>query len=203
MKNLILIVAFLSVVAWAIPKSMESITNYNVMMLHGALGSDKGFKPDESIPEAAYDDYRGSGHIGKYGDHKDRVTYWLSRNVFKEPDWDDIKDAVRASSIYAWRSFTNPANTSLNNAHEMGDRMWNAKIDGYSKFGKRRALFEEAQEVRAFEVVYQVVDCGVALRRIAETQLCRKAHAHKAAFAAYAVDNRIRPPLLHRVLLPV
>ena len=31
----------------------------------------------------------------------------------------------------------------------------------------------------------------------------RKAHAHKAAFAAYAVDNRIRPPLLHRVLLPV
>ena len=153
MKNLILIVAFLSVVAWAIPKPMESITNYNVMMLHGALGSDKGFKPDESIPEAAYDDYRGSGHIGKYGDHKDRVTYWLSRNVFKEPDWDDIKDAVRASSIYAWRSFTNPANTSLNNAHEMGDRMWNAKIDGYSKFGKRRALFEEAQEVRAFEVV--------------------------------------------------
>lgn len=149
MKNLILIVAFLSVVAWAIPKPMESITNYNVMMLHGALGSDKGFKPDNSIPEATYGSYEGSGHIGKYGDHKDRVTYWLSQNVFEEPDWDDIKDAVRASSIYAWRSFTNPANTSLNNAHEMGDRMWNAKIDGYSKFGKRRALFEEAQEVRA------------------------------------------------------
>ena len=31
----------------------------------------------------------------------------------------------------------------------------------------------------------------------------RKAHAHKAAFAAYAVDNRIRPPLLHRMFLPV
>ncbi|MBO7513026.1 MAG: hypothetical protein J6T54_08680 [Fibrobacter sp.] len=38
MKNLILIVAFLSVVAWAIPKPMESITNYNVMMVHGAYG---------------------------------------------------------------------------------------------------------------------------------------------------------------------
>ena len=55
MKNLILIVAFLSVVAWAIPKPMESITNYNVMMLHGALGSDKGFKSDESILEAKTD----------------------------------------------------------------------------------------------------------------------------------------------------
>ena len=149
MKNLILIVAFLSVVAWAIPKPMESITNYNVMMLHGALGSDKGFKPDESIPEAAYDDYRGSGHIGKYGDHKDRVTYWLSRNVFEEPDWDDTKDAVRASSIYAWRAFTNPANSSKNNAVELGDRTWNKD----KKFGGRRALVEEAQEVKARFVI--------------------------------------------------
>ena len=37
----------------------------------------------------------------------------------------------------------------LNNAHEMGDRMWNAKTNGSSKFGQRRALFEEAQEVKA------------------------------------------------------
>ena len=145
MKNIILLVLVASVFCWSIPKPMESITNYTVMMLHGALGSDKGFKPDESIPEAAYDDYRGSGHIGKYGDHKDRVTYWLSRNVFEEPDWDDTKDAVRASSIYAWRSFTNPANTSKNNAVELGDRTWNKD----KKFGGRRALVEEAQEVKA------------------------------------------------------
>ena len=149
MRKIFIAVALIAAYAWSIPKPMESITNYNVMMLHGALGSDKGFKPDESIPEAAYDDYRGSGHIGKYGDHKDRVTYWLSRNVFEEPDWDDIKDAVRASSIYAWRSFTNPANTSLNNAHEMGDRTWNVLTNGSSKFGKRRSLFEEAQELKA------------------------------------------------------
>ena len=151
MKRQIVLFLLLVIVcdSWSIPKPMESITNYTVMMLHGALGSDKGFKPDESIPEAAYDDYRGSGHIGKYGDHKDRVTYWLSRNVFEEPDWDDTKDAVRASSIYAWRSFTNPANTSLNNAHEMGDRIWNVLTNGSSKFGKRRSLFEEAQEIKA------------------------------------------------------
>lgn len=71
MKRIFLISVFLvgfSVVSWAIPKPMESVTNYNIMMLHGALGSDQGFKSDKSIPEAVYDGYRGSGHIGKYGD---------------------------------------------------------------------------------------------------------------------------------------
>ena len=125
MKNLLVCIMILVIGCWAIPKPMESITNYNVMMLHGALDSDKGFKSDESIPEAIYDGYRGSGHIGKYGDHKDRVAYWLSRNVFEEPDWSDTKDAVRASSIFAWRAFTNPANSSKNNAVELGDRTWN------------------------------------------------------------------------------
>lgn len=148
MKNLLVCIMILVIGCWAIPKPMESITNYNVMMLHGALGSDKGFKSDESIPEAIYDGYRGSGHIGKYGDHKDRVTYWLSRNVFEEPDWSDTKDAVRASSIFAWRAFTNPANSSKNNAVELGDRTWNKD----KKFGGRRALVEEAQEVKAVAV---------------------------------------------------
>ena len=145
MKKILVMVMALAIVSWSIPKPMESITNYNVIMLHGALGSDKGFKPDESIPEAIYDGYRGSGHIGKYGDHKDRVTYWLSQNVLEEPDWSDTKDAVRASSMYAWRAFTNPANSSKNNAVELGDRTWNKD----KKFGGRRALVEEAQEVKA------------------------------------------------------
>ena len=135
MKRLIaciLLVAF-TAVSWAVPKPMESITNYNVMMIHGALGADQGFGADKSIPEATYDSYRGSGHIGRYGDHKDRITYWISRNIFEEPDWDNAKDAVRASSIYTWRAFTNPANSSINNAVELGDRTWN-KYDKYGKF---------------------------------------------------------------------
>lgn len=40
MKRLIaciLLVAF-SAMSWAVPKPMESITNYNVMMVHGAYG---------------------------------------------------------------------------------------------------------------------------------------------------------------------
>lgn len=27
---------------WAVPKPMESVTNYNMLMVHGAYGSDKG-----------------------------------------------------------------------------------------------------------------------------------------------------------------
>lgn len=57
MKGLIefLLILVMACESWSIPKPMESITNYNVMMVHGALGSDKGFKSDESIPEAKTD----------------------------------------------------------------------------------------------------------------------------------------------------
>jgi hypothetical protein len=123
-------------------KPMESITNYNVMMIHGALGSDKGIKEDGSLAEAAQDSsFRGDGHIGKYGS-ENRLTYWLSKNVFEEPD--SMRN-VHDSYLYSWRSFTNPANSSKNNAVELGDRTWNKD----KKFGGRRALVEEAQEVKA------------------------------------------------------
>ena len=145
MKKIFCFLVCVVTLSWSVPKPMESVTNYNVIMMHGALGSDKGFEADDSIPEATYDDYRGAGHIGRYGDHKERVTYWLSRHVFEEPEWSEAKDAVRSSSIYAWRSFTNPANSSRSNAVELGDRTWNKD----RKFGRRRALVEEAQEVKA------------------------------------------------------
>ena len=144
------IVSFLVLVmvceSWSIPKPMESITNYNVMMLHGALGSDKGIKANSSLVEAAQDSsFRGEGHIGKYGS-ENRLTYWLSKNVFEEPD--SMRN-VHDSYLYSWRSFTNPANSSKNNAVELGDRTWNKD----KKFGGRRALVEEAQEVKAWFVV--------------------------------------------------
>ena len=142
--------------AWSIPKPMESITNYNVMMLHGALGSDKGIKADSSLAEATQDSvFRGDGHIGKYGS-ENRLTYWLSKNVFEEPD--SMRN-VHDSYLYSWRSFTNPANSSKNNAVELGDRTWNKdKI-----FGQRRALVEEAQEVKA---VYDTLRGQTALELI-------------------------------------
>lgn len=39
MKNTILWILVLFVGSFAIPKPMESIENYNVMMVHGAYGS--------------------------------------------------------------------------------------------------------------------------------------------------------------------
>lgn len=69
-------------------------------------------------------------------------TYWLSKNVFEEPD--SMRN-VHDSYLYSWRSFTNPANSSYNNAYELGNRPWNKE----GKFGQRRAMMEEAQEVKA------------------------------------------------------
>ncbi len=42
MKKLILLVMVLTITCWATPKPMESIENYNVLMVHGAYGTDKG-----------------------------------------------------------------------------------------------------------------------------------------------------------------
>lgn len=42
--------------SWAVPKPMESIENYNVMLLHGAYGDDQGFLDvdDTSKTKEAY-----------------------------------------------------------------------------------------------------------------------------------------------------
>jgi triacylglycerol esterase/lipase EstA (alpha/beta hydrolase family) len=50
------------------------------------------------------------------------------------------------SYVYQWRSFSNPANSSYNNAFELGDRMWYMPATRYEH---RRAMMEEAQEVKA------------------------------------------------------
>jgi len=38
MKNIIVLMMAVAVFSWSIPKPMESIKNYNVMMVHGAYG---------------------------------------------------------------------------------------------------------------------------------------------------------------------
>ena len=149
MRKIFIAVALIAAYAWPIPKPMESIENYNVLMVHGAYGSDKGISENTEYV-SAYEDttFLGNATLGDYTSNN-RITKWLAKNIFEENVSEKDYENARNSYVYNWRSFTNPANTSLNNAHEMGDRMWNAKIDGCSKFGKRRALFEEAQEVRA------------------------------------------------------
>ena len=82
--------------------------------------------------------------MGGYG-NESRITKWLSDYVFEEPSDDAYRNA-RHSYIYVWRSFANPANSSHNNAFELGDRRWSLQGTNYKK---RRALTEEAQEVKA------------------------------------------------------
>ena len=52
MKRILFLLLIFENSVWSIPKPMESITNYNVMLIHGAYGSKKGFSADSSLPEA-------------------------------------------------------------------------------------------------------------------------------------------------------
>ena len=146
MKKIIALMMTLVVVGWSIPKPMESITNYNVMLIHGAYGSKKGFSADTSLPEAynAGGALENGATLGGYT-NDERITQWLSSEIFEEAGWKDNKEYVHNSYVFNWRSFSKPANSSVNNARELGYRQWNS--DG--TYGKRRALIEEAQEVKA------------------------------------------------------
>jgi len=158
MRKIFIAVALIVAYAWSIPKPMESIENYNVLMVHGAYGSDKGIS-ENSEYVSAYEDttFLGNATLGDYTSNN-RITKWLAKNIFEEIVSEKNYENARNSYIYNWRSFTNPANSSLNNAREMGDRTWNKD----KTFGQRRALAEEAQEVKA----WFVVDCHVFFDKV-------------------------------------
>ncbi|MDR0516256.1 MAG: hypothetical protein LBH25_04355 [Fibromonadaceae bacterium] len=65
----------------------------------------------------------------------DGLRHWLTEKVFEGDK----------SLAYLQRPFTNPANSPVNNARELGDPTWY----GSKKCEIRRSLIEEAQEVRA------------------------------------------------------
>lgn len=183
MKKVLFLVIVLAIMGWSVPKPMESIENYNVLMVHGAYGSDKGFRDwqyvfdriYDSLPghpsakpkmyalkmldwvhdydfQPAYDDQRflGNATLGAYGS-ANRLTSWVSKVILDEPSYGEEIDYVRNSYVYNWRSFGNPANSSKNNARELGDRKWNMLNFPFGEGGSghRRALVEEAQEVKA------------------------------------------------------
>ena len=189
MKKYLLLVLCTVVLSWSIPKPMESIDNYNVLMVHGAYGAKKGVKdaafgwyvkpifsntilPNlDSLPDTLFNEYLipsaydsegflGDATLGSYT-NDDRITYWLNRRVFE----DDSSTNPKTSYIYNWRSFTNPANSSLNNAYELGVRTWNkgnGRI-GEGGFGYRRALMEEAQEMKSIITQEVVTDFGIRI----------------------------------------
>lgn len=136
--------------SWSIPKPMESITNYNVMMVHGAYGPKnskgklQGFNPGAYHQAIDTTGRLGAASMGGYTSD-DRVTKYISHTILEEPEWEEDYDYVRNSYIYNWRAFSNTRNSSKNNAVELGNRIWNKN----ETFGQRRALVEEAQEVKA------------------------------------------------------
>ena len=144
MKKLFLCVFIVFAYSWSIPKPMESLEHYNILVVHGAYGSDKGIEANTRLAEADLTaDFLGEATLGSYTSDN-RITKWIGAKIFEETDIGDKRNPSN-SYIYNWRSFTNPANSSLNNAYELGYRSWNKS----GKFGRRRALFEEAQEVKA------------------------------------------------------
>ena len=164
MKKLLALVMLFAIVAWSVPKPMESIKNYNIVLVHGAYQADKG-EPvrNSTLNEAYYTEiFLDDANLGQYNS-TNRITRWLAQKVFEEENYEKNVDKVRNSYVYHWRSFSNPANTSHNNAYEMADRTWNMAEKGVSEFGKRRALFEEAQEVRA---AYDILHGQAALEII-------------------------------------
>lgn len=63
MKQIVILFYLCVSVCWVIPKPMESITNYNVMMVHEAYGSDKGIEncsseTPEAVKESKKADFR-------------------------------------------------------------------------------------------------------------------------------------------------
>ena len=169
MRRIFIAVTLIVAYAWSVSKPMESITNYNVLMVHGAYGSEKGIKANTDLKEAdSTSEFLGNATLGSYTSD-DRITKWIGTNIFEEPDIGKERNSSNAY-IYNWRSFTNPANSSLNNAYELAYRKWNAKANDNSKFGKRRAFFEEAQEVKAVAED----DSGKVLYGQAALELIRK-----------------------------
>ena len=151
MKIYFVFVLFFAVGCWSVPKPMESATNYNVLLIHGAYGSNKGFineTDEEKIQEAYYatKPLDNGAQIGRYNETEDtdphRLLYWLGPKIFEE----SYPTNQKTSRIYQYRSFLNPANSSDSNAVELGDRIWH--LPG-TLFSKRRAMVEEAQEVKA------------------------------------------------------
>jgi hypothetical protein len=161
-------------------KPMESIDNYNVVLVHGAGGSKYGMDcvNSDSVYLEANKYSRNNGYLNltggygrKFGDVAlNGVEFNLDSNMFgfgadisymkkresSAEDMDLENDGLRhwltekifdndKSVAYLQRPFTNPANSPINNARELGDPKW----EGSNKGAARRSLIEEAQEVRA------------------------------------------------------
>lgn len=54
MKKVLLVFLLFTVYGWSVPKPMESIENYNILIIHGAYGAEKGFLDEKDTNETYY-----------------------------------------------------------------------------------------------------------------------------------------------------
>lgn len=171
MKYFLLILILLSLYSTSgalPPQPMESVTKYNVVLVHGAADSSSGFidKCRSHVRDAyswfewkkSYETEKDSswklgGAPGMLGGLHERdeglITSWLDSAVFEDYVYKNgipfVTDSFASSIIYIQRSFANPAESPAHNALEIGDRTWK----GLNGCSSRRSLLEEAQEIRA------------------------------------------------------
>ena len=92
MRNLLIFLFAMTICVWSIPKPMESIENYNVMIVHGAYSKEEGFLDEKDTNEAYYagTSLENGATLGAY-DNSDRITNWMSTKILEEPGWTDKK----------------------------------------------------------------------------------------------------------------
>jgi len=131
---------FFAILAWS-AKPMEPLTNYNVIMVHGAADSKGGIessKVKSNICEMqAYDKYGeifgsadlvGKGYENNETENGYNLAYWLDSAIFENVEIDgkgnrrylSVKKRDERephfSSIYLQRPFLNPAESPRYNA---------------------------------------------------------------------------------------
>lgn len=112
MRNILLFVVFAIAGCWAVPKPMESVANYNILMVHGAYGSDKGIKANTGLKEAdSTSEFLGKATLGSYTSDS-RITKWLATTIFEEPDIGGKRNPSNAY-IYNWRSLAFAADENV------------------------------------------------------------------------------------------
>jgi len=153
----------LVVVVWS-AKPMEALTNYNVILVHGAGDKWGGLdcagdndiiepydvttkitKKNDKDSTAGMDTNNVTTRIG--GLRKDGEKQASATGMLKDlPTWlrNDLFEHDTLS-VYLQRPFVKPANSPFENGKEIGKKTW----FGEDKCAARRSLIEEAQEVKA------------------------------------------------------
>mgnify|MGYP001094740351 CR=1 FL=1 len=148
MKCVLLMVILLLSDLLAGPVPMESIKNYNIILVHGASDRWGGIDcVEDSLQEAVKGARDSAGFFKMVGGIKKNdgkissaagmlraLVPWLSDTILEDKN-----------VVYLQRPLTQPAGSPLQNASEIGDRKWKGK----GGCAARRSLIEEAQEVKA------------------------------------------------------